>query len=190
MGTGYLLRAVQIVGTSSWGRSYGDRLPISSWGQVTYQLMGTGYLLKSVGQSGFPHCPVRSSGSVASSWGQVTYYQLMGTGYLLKSVGQSGFPHCPVRSSGSVARRLPLSSGQSATGTNRSARIPRPRRTFAVRLHALSRSRRHGRDFSKGSTHSYPPRFTRGVRSAPAALPSHHSSDRVRRRALPIRLHA
>jgi len=46
-----------------------------------------------------------------------------------------------------------------------------PRRTFAVRLHALSRSRRHGREFSKDSQHSLPATLYPGRSLRPGGAP-------------------
>ena len=93
-----------------------------------------------------------------------------------------------VRSSGSVARRSTPRQVSMPLGTNRSAAGTHFRHAS---LHVPPWSRRHDRDFLVKTLNTLcPPHFSRAAHSAPVALPSRHSSDHVRRRALPIRLHA
>jgi hypothetical protein len=164
MGTGFLSRSMgqshfphpsNSWGHNSWGQVF-YREPNSwgqnSWGQVFYreihrihgdrfsiaQFMGTGFLSRTMGQSHFPHpsnwlLRVSCKFMGTNSWGQVFYRDPW---------GNRTFRTHPIGSSESVARRLTLST---------SLKCPRerilplafhlPGRTFAMPLHALSRSR-------------------------------------------------
>jgi hypothetical protein len=178
MGTGFL-------SSNSWGQVFYR----NSWGQVFYraihgdrfsigQFMGTGFLSSKFMGTGF----LSGNSWGHNSWGQVFYRE--------PPVNHPFRIH-PFRSSESVARRLALSTDLSAPGnesfhshsTCRDALSPGVTTRFPGPADM-------GGTLAKTLNTPYPPRFTRAAHSAPVARPSRHSSDRVRRRALPIRLHA
>jgi hypothetical protein len=115
----------------------------------------------------------------------------MGTGLLSRTVGQSPFRH----SSDSLLR-------VSCRSVNPFVRAQCPSNE-SIRSHSTCRDAlspgvttrfpgpaNMGGTLAKTLNTLYLPRFTRAAYSAPVARPSRHSSDHVRRRALPIRLHA